>query len=368
MKAQLQIILVLSFLSTTILSQCSKYISHFPKYTCVNEDPLNKGSNASAYVVKNNDKEFVMKHQETSDDSRNELMILQKLKNAPYVVQIIDHVETNDDTLFIITYGEQGNLENYIQKLKEIKYEDTINLFKKIFVGVDAIHKAGYVHADLKLMNIVIDSNGDPIIIDFDISVEINTISNPKGTINYMAPEILRNFILSKPVIFTPETDYYSLCVMLYEMYNKTKPYDLFEISYNTLMKSEINFFKDQPREFYIFISNGIMPASHRMTFERAILNLKKMPRKKGVDLLENDRNYRMAENVGAGEELLTADEENGEGNSELNILLNILIFLIMISAIVFGLKYIDKATKQTNKDDDNTKKDSMFVDLNKAH
>jgi serine/threonine protein kinase len=348
MRINLKIILVFVCLSQAIKCNCSKYISKFPKYSCVQEKPLNKGASGSAYIVKHGDEEFIMKEQNTNEDSQSELEILQKLKNLEYVVQLIDHVVTEENTLFIINYGKQGNMEVFIEKLKEIKFEYVVNLFVKIFTGVKHIHEKGFIHADLKMENVVIDSNGDPIIIDFDLSVEINKFSNPKGTLNYMPPEILRSFVKNEPVRFTPEVDLYSLCVMFYEMYNKSKPYILFDINYNLLMNSEIFFEKDQPHEFYSLISSGLIPLSKRSKFKAVFDSLSTLLSDE-IHLLDEDKAYRMVEFIGEGEELINIDDT--EETEHQSVMMYVITVLVVVAILYMASKLFSdyEDQKQTN-------------------
>jgi len=309
MQNILKLVLVLLFFTTSITCGCSKYIKNFPKYYCVKQQPLNSGSNGTAYVVKSEGKEYILKQQSTSSDSESELQILQKMKGIPYVVQLIKYVVNPHDTLFIINYGSKGNMEVFVESLEKISYEYVVNFFIKLFTAVQEIHNRGFIHADLKFEHVVVDDNGDPIIIDFDLSVDINTMSEPKGTLNYMAPEVLRNFILDKPVLYTPEIDSYSLIVMFYEMFNRTKPYILLDINYNSLMNSEIFFSKGQPRDFYAIVSNTLMVASNRLKFDGTFERFQDK-RFYDHDNLNHDKAYRLIDYAQEGEGYISEDEK----------------------------------------------------------
>ena len=67
-------------------------------------------------------------------------------------------------------------------------------LFKKILIGLQAIHNAGICHRNMKPNNILFDANFNPKISYFYFScLNANNLQERVGTDKYMAPEILSN-------------------------------------------------------------------------------------------------------------------------------------------------------------------------------
>ena len=67
-------------------------------------------------------------------------------------------------------------------------------LFKKILIGLQAIHNAGICHRNMKPNNILFDANFNPKISYFYFScLNANNLQERVGTYKYMAPEILSN-------------------------------------------------------------------------------------------------------------------------------------------------------------------------------
>jgi len=97
-----------------------------------------------------------------------------------------------------------------LEKRRPERIEDAISLFIKLAEGLDVIHKAGYVHADIKPNNIMLTDNG-PKIIDFGQSCPIG-FRKPRiqGTPDYIAPEQVKRQHL------TAQTDVYNLGATLY--------------------------------------------------------------------------------------------------------------------------------------------------------
>lgn len=86
-----------------------------------------------------------------------------------------------------------------------------VDVFIQTAGALYAMHKAGYVHCDIKPINIMITSEGSVKVIDFGQSCKIGTIKGRiQGTPDYIAPEQ----VARKPV--TPQTDVFNLGATMY--------------------------------------------------------------------------------------------------------------------------------------------------------
>ena len=98
----------------------------------------------------------------------------------------------------VLEYAEKGELFNYVYLPKKGFGEDYGRLiFKQIMEGLNACHRAGIAHRDLKLENIMLDRNYNVKIADFGFATFLQGKNNdgrlttPLGTMAYAAPEIL---------------------------------------------------------------------------------------------------------------------------------------------------------------------------------
>ena len=88
--------------------------------------------------------------------------------------------------------------------------------------GLSYSHCNGIVHSDVKPANILLASDGQPRLLDFNVSYRnvdstLITADTPiGGTIAYMSPEHLR--ALKEPTMLDGRSDVYSLGVVLYQM------------------------------------------------------------------------------------------------------------------------------------------------------
>lgn len=127
---------------------------------------------------------------------------------------------------------EFGTAAQFIGKLYPNKKEDEALIWNFIYdtaSGLEYLHeRENVVHQDIKPDNVMINSNGDFVIMDFGISVSVNSdiqLSSYSafGSPAYMAPE---RFTDSNNIIYA--NDIWSLGVSIYEIVVGTLPFNGF--------------------------------------------------------------------------------------------------------------------------------------------
>jgi non-specific serine/threonine protein kinase/serine/threonine-protein kinase len=126
--------------------------------------------------------------------------------------------------------GAKG-LTGYVQQ-HPLSTRQRLELFAKVCDAVHHAHQKGVIHRDLKPANILIDSAGQPKIIDFgvarstDADAALTTmhtdIGQLLGTLRYMCPEQFDGTSDDVDV----RADVYALGVVLYELLAGRSPYD----------------------------------------------------------------------------------------------------------------------------------------------
>ena len=106
--------------------------------------------------------------------ARNEQRCLQKISSS-HVVKLLAHdlngrFENKDAALFVLEYAPNGNLRRLIEKLGPLSDIIGRTYLHQIISGINACHKVGVIHRDLKLENIVLDVNYNAKICDFGLA------------------------------------------------------------------------------------------------------------------------------------------------------------------------------------------------------
>jgi len=133
------------------------------------------------------------------DEFKREVKILVKAGGHPNVMQVIEFFETPKPCL-LMELIEGGSMSDYLKKNQNLSFSKVLSIAEGLASGIAHLHSAGFVHRDLKSLNVLM--RGDvPVIIDLGLGTEFDKNSNStahmvnasgvKGTILWMAPEML---------------------------------------------------------------------------------------------------------------------------------------------------------------------------------
>jgi serine/threonine protein kinase len=103
--------------------------------------------------------------------------------------------EDHRNIYIVLEYYPHGDLITFF-KDKELLPEDELRmLFLKIVIGIERLHRHKIIHRDIKMDNILLDKNYEPVISDFGISSVYHPgqpIMDTGGTPAYLAPEVIK--------------------------------------------------------------------------------------------------------------------------------------------------------------------------------
>jgi len=136
-----------------------------------------------------------------------------------HIVRVHDlHVEQSRKLLFFSMELLQGRtLREELTEKNVLRPDKVRSLLLQLLEGLNHAHQKGILHRDLKPENIFLCEDGTVKLMDFGIASPIWKTSrfsqlHPSGTFAYMAPELQQD---KEP---TPNSDIYSVGVVLYEM------------------------------------------------------------------------------------------------------------------------------------------------------
>ncbi|MCQ3931332.1 MAG: hypothetical protein DPW16_12820 [Chloroflexi bacterium] len=114
-------------------------------------------------------------------------------------------------------------LEQFHHKDEFIPPEDASRIMREICAALDYAHSRGVIHRDVKPNNILISKEGRAFLTDFGLALltEVGTQGEIFGSPHYISPE---QAISSSGAI--PQSDFYSLGVVLYEMFTGQVPFN----------------------------------------------------------------------------------------------------------------------------------------------
>uniref|UniRef100_A0A667YB22 Protein kinase C n=1 Tax=Myripristis murdjan TaxID=586833 RepID=A0A667YB22_9TELE len=192
------------------------------------------------YAMKVVKKELV-NDDEDIDWVQTEKHVFEQASNHPFLVGLHSCFQTESRLFFVIEYVNGGDLMFHMQRQRKLPEEHARFYSAEISLALNYLHERGIIYRDLKLDNVLLESEGHIKLTDYGMCKEGlrpgDTTSTFCGTPNYIAPEILRGEDYGFSV------DWWALGVLMFEMMAGRSPFDIVGSSDNP----------DQNTEDYLF-------------------------------------------------------------------------------------------------------------------
>ena len=139
------------------------------------------------------------------------------------VVPIYEAGERDGQLYLAMRYVEGSDLKALLRRDGRLGAERALAILGQVASALDAAHRRGLVHRDVKPGNVLIDEDGHAYLTDFGVSKQLGGVSTDTGrmvgTLDYLAPEQIRGEAVDA------RTDGYALACVLYECLAGTPPF-----------------------------------------------------------------------------------------------------------------------------------------------
>lgn len=169
--------------------------------------------------------------------------------NHPHIVKAIHVFEENNTVYYVMLFLNGGSLKSTVKRsvLGRLEAPVAVDFVKQVGAALDYLHNEKRMcHFDVKPENILVNNNGQAVLIDFGISKTFDDESGDSGattSVNYSAS--YSPLELYKPMTtFSPQTDIYSLGATLYYLLTGKTPPDANEV-YNNGLPPKSNYVPD---------------------------------------------------------------------------------------------------------------------------
>ncbi len=145
----------------------------------------------------------------------------------PNIVSVYDYgTDPDGETQFIVMELVNGrDLASILRERGRVSVNDAVQVAIGVASALEAAHRRGIVHRDVKPGNILITNEGDVKVTDFGIARAVSEASmtvtgTTLGSVHYFSPEQARGDEV------TGRSDVYALGIVLYEMLTGRRPFE----------------------------------------------------------------------------------------------------------------------------------------------
>ena len=141
----------------------------------------------------------------------------------PNVIPIYEAGERDGQLYLAMRYVQGSDLGSLLQRERTLAPERALRILAQVAGALDAAHRRGLVHRDVKPANVLLDEDEHAYLTDFGITKQAGGASTDTGqavgTLDYLAPEQIRG----EPV--DGRSDGYALACVLYECLAGAPPF-----------------------------------------------------------------------------------------------------------------------------------------------
>ena len=245
----------------------------------------------------------------------------------PGIVSVSDVFEENGTAYYVMDYINGCSLSDLVRREGPLNESRALGYIRQVCAALSYVHAHGRLHLDIKPGNIMIDQEGNAILIDFGASKQYdecggeNTSTLMGRTPGYAPLEQLGNDVVK----FLPATDIYAVGATLYKLLTGVTP-----LSANRLASGE---------------SLPPLPAQVSAATRKAVetaMCLNKMQRPQNVDefVCLLDESQSVDDNTEINDDIVCIEtKRNGNYVSKIINKWTVLVIVCLIAGLVFLFK-----------------------------
>jgi serine/threonine protein kinase len=160
----------------------------------------------------------------------------------PHLVPVLDVGEADGHPYLAARYVEGVSLAELLDE-GPLPASAVLRVVAEVATGLDAVHREGLVHRDVKPWNILLDASGSSFLTDFGLAkgTAATVLTRPGyvvGTLDYLSPEVIKGEDAG------PAADIYALGCVTYECVAGRPPF-----AGGTFVETTLAILEDEPSD-----------------------------------------------------------------------------------------------------------------------
>ncbi|MEP6790986.1 MAG: protein kinase, partial [Ramlibacter sp.] len=139
----------------------------------------------------------------------------------PNIVRVLRYFKQNGTAYIVMEYESGLSLKRWLPQNTPLSQKALLSIVYPLLDGLEAVHKTGFLHRDIKPDNIYVRANGTPVLLDFGAA---RRVTANKDMTNIVSPGFAPFEQYHSQGNQGPWTDIYSLGAVMYWMTTGKKP------------------------------------------------------------------------------------------------------------------------------------------------